>query len=218
MKQLLCIFILTSLTLNLSYAQINSKKKKTDVGGAETTDKNTSVNQPISRNTVYARVINGDTIPMITLREFSVYAPRTFSSPKEAKKYDRFVRDVKRAYPYARVAGEKLREYNAQLATFKTDKERKKFLNEKEKEIKTEFEKDIRNLTLKQGIILIKLIDRETGNTSYDLLKDMRGTLSAFMWQSLARIFSANLKLEYDAKGEDKAIEEVVLMIERGEI
>jgi hypothetical protein len=214
MKQLLFIFYSFFLINHFGFAQIASKKSKTESDSSLTTTSKHS----ISSNTVYARIIDGDTIPFITLREFSVYAPRSFTSQKEAKKYDRFVRDVKRAYPYAKLAGEKLKEYNAQLASFKTEKERKQFLNQKEKEIKSEFEKDIRNLTLKQGIILIKLIDRETGNTSYDLVKDMRGTLSAFMWQSLARFFSANLKLEYDGKGEDKAIEEVVKMIERGEI
>ena len=87
-----------------------------------------------------------------------------------------------------------------------------------EKELVGQFEKDIKNLTFTQGHILLKLIDRETGNSSYQLIKDMRGNLSASLWQSLARVFSTDLKAKYDPDGDDKQVEEIVLLIERGEI
>jgi len=77
-------------------------------------------------------------------------------------------------------------------------------------ENKTEFEKDIRDLTYTQGKILVKLIDRETGKTSYQIIKDFRGSIQAVFWQTLARIFDGNLKLEYDPFGDDKDIEEIV--------
>jgi hypothetical protein len=85
-------------------------------------------------------------------------------------------------------------------------------------EIKNEFEKDIRGFTLNQGRILLKLIDRETGNSSFALVKDLRGNFQAFFWQSVARIFSVNLKSEYDPlnNSEDKLIEEIVISIENG--
>nr|MBA3898685.1 DUF4294 domain-containing protein [Bacteroidota bacterium] len=144
--------------------------------------------------------------------------PRVFASHKEAERWDRLKRDVKKAYPYAKIAGMKLREYNDALAGMESEKERKKFLKEKEKEMKAEFENDLKNLTIRQGRLLIKLIDRETGNTSYALVKELKGSFSVFMWQSLARMFGSNLKDTYDGTGEDKAIEDIVLMIERGEI
>jgi hypothetical protein len=73
-------------------------------------------------------------------------------------------------------------------------------------------------LTVTQGRILIKLIDRETGNTSYSLVKELRGSLQAFFWQGLARLFGSNLKSEYDANGQDVQIEAIVQQIERGEL
>ena len=86
------------------------------------------------------------------------------------------------------------------------------------KELKSDFERDLKQLTITQGRILIKLIDRETGNTSYALVKELRGSLQAFFWQGLARLFGTNLKTEFDAAGEDAAIESIVQQIERGQL
>ena len=99
-----------------------------------------------------------------------------------------------------------------------SEKEKKKFIKEQEKIMKEQFEKDLKNLTYTQGKILIKLIDRETGHTSYTLVKELRGSLQAFFWQGIAKIFSANLKSEYDPDGADKMIEKVVQSIEKGEL
>jgi hypothetical protein len=112
----------------------------------------------------------------------------------------------------------KLREYDAELKKLKTDHQRRKFMKKVEDELREEFEGELRELTVRQGIILIKLIDRETGDTSYELVKQFRGAFSAFFWQSIARLFGHNLKLKYDPDGEDKMIEEIVLLIENGQI
>jgi len=93
-----------------------------------------------------------------------------------------------------------------------TKSERKSLLKEKEKELLTEYEDDIRTMTFRQGRILIKLIDRETGSPSYDLIRDLRGSTSAFFWQAIARIFGSNLKWEYDPE-EEKAIEAIIQSI-----
>lgn len=84
--------------------------------------------------------------------------------------------------------------------------------------MKEKFEKDLKKLTFNQGTILIKLVDRETGTTSYNLVKELRGSFQAFFWQSLARLFGSTLKSEYDAEGDDAAIESIVRSIEKGEI
>jgi hypothetical protein len=206
----LCLFIFLVNTFTSNGQETGTVKIKDSA--------NTSNQPPRIGTTVYAIIVDGDTIPVITLKEFSVVVPRTFSNPKEAEKWDRLKRDVKKAYPYAKIAGQKLKEYNDVLAEMKNEKERKAFLKVKEKEMKEEFENDLKKLTIKQGRILIKLIDRETGSTSYDLVKELRGSFSVFMWQSLARMFGTNLKDTYDAKGEDRAIEEIVKMIERGDV
>ena len=100
----------------------------------------------------------------------------------------------------------------------KNDHDRKVLMKNAEAQLKTEFEKDIRDMTYSQGKILVKLIDRETGKTSYQIIKDFRGSIQALFWQTLARIFDGNLKLEYDPFGDDKDIEEIVLKIESGDI
>lgn len=81
-----------------------------------------------------------------------------------------------------------------------------------------DFEDDVKNLTITQGRILLKLIDRETGNTTYLILQDLKGNFSAVFWQTVARVFGSNLKSEYDPKGEDHLIEQIVQMIEAGQL
>lgn len=87
-----------------------------------------------------------------------------------------------------------------------------------EQELLVEFEDDLKQLTITQGRILIKLVDRETGSTSYELVKELRGTFSAFFWQTLARLFGSNLKSVYDPYGEDRLIEEIIFLIDRGQL
>lgn len=166
----------------------------------------------VLKRTVY----QGDTIPMFELQPIPIFSPREFKNKREKRKYDRLHRYVVKVYPYAEVAGEMLRNYDDTLKLIKTETQRKKYMKKVEEGLKEEFSGELRRLTIMQGIILIKLIDRETGTTSYDLIKQLRGSFSAFMWQSLARLFGSNLKLEYDPLGEDEMIEEIVQKIEYG--
>ena len=84
--------------------------------------------------------------------------------------------------------------------------------------MKKQYGPELTNLTITQGRLLIKLIDRETNNTSYDLIKQFRGSFTAFVWQSVARVFGENLKDEYNANEEDKYIEEILIRIENGQL
>jgi len=111
-----------------------------------------------------------------------------------------------------------LKEYDQLLSQFSNENEKKKYMKRAEKQLKEEFGGELKQLTMSQGRILIKLIDRETGQTSYDVVKSMRGSFSAFMWQGLALMFNSNLKDDYDAEGEDIAIERAIKMIEGGEL
>ena len=163
-------------------------------------------------------IIEGDTIPLYNFKTIYITAPRVFKNDQERRKYGRLKRYVVKVYPYAEVAGEMLQHFDDTLRSIKSEKRRKKYLKKVEEELKAEFEGELKKLTIKQGIILVKLIDRETGNTSYELIKSLRGSFSAFIWQSLARLFGSNLKLEYDPNGEDAMIEEIVQQIETGQI
>ncbi len=166
---------------------------------------------------VTAVIIGNDTVPVVNLPVFYLFDVRNFKNKDDEKKYFRLKRDVIKVYPYAKLAGEKLKLYNDTLAKIPTEKMRKKFLKKIEKELKDEFTDDLEKMTYNQGRVLIRLIDRQTGDTSYHLVEELRGTFSAFFWQSLARLFGHNLKTKYNPKeGEDKTIEEIVLLIEEG--
>lgn len=161
-------------------------------------------------------IVGADTIPMVELPEIRVYNRRDFEYLYLKRRYRRLILNVKRAYPYAKIAGMKLKELDDYLVTIKSEKERKEYIEIAEKEIMAEFEKEVRHLTITQGIILVKLIDRETGRTSYQVIRELRGGLTAFFWQGIARIFGNNLKAEYDPDNKDRIIEDIVQGIEAG--
>lgn len=162
------------------------------------------------------KVIDGDTLPHINLKEVAVVPPYRFKNKRQVKRYSRLVRNVKKTLPYARMAAAKLERINNEMAAIQGEKARKKYLKEAEKELFEEFEQPLRKLTFSQGRMLIKLIDRETGDTSYNLIKEYKGGFSAFFWQSVARIFGSNLKSEYDEVGDDKMIEHIIILIDNG--
>jgi hypothetical protein len=159
-------------------------------------------------------VDGNDTILVQNLRPVLVFAWQT----RPDRKTRRLIRNVKKAYPYAQLASMKLHAYNEKLKAAKTDRERKRLMRKAEKELKKEYGDDLKKLTFTQGHILLKLIDRETGETSYELVEELRGKFTAFFWQSFARIFGFNLKRDYDPDGEDRKIEQIVQLIENGQL
>jgi Domain of unknown function (DUF4294) len=132
--------------------------------------------------------------------------------------YDRLQKRVIKTYPYAHAAADVMDMYEAVCKEITDPSEQARLLDQAEEEMKKQFEKDLRDMTVSEGIVLIKLIDRETGENSYRLVQDLKGRFSAFMWQSVARVFGHNLKDEYEAEGEDVWIENIVLQIEDGTI
>jgi hypothetical protein len=167
---------------------------------------------------VHAKIVNGDTIPFVDIDTASVYSQPYFANRKEKIRYDRLVYNVKIVYPFAKLAGVKLRGYRDTLEKLQTEHARKVYIKKAEKELEATFGDQIRDLTFNQGKILIKLIYRETGNSSYDIVKDLRGGFSAFIWQTLAVIFGYDLKTTYDPEGDDRPIERIVKAIDDGEI
>jgi len=163
-------------------------------------------------------IINGsDTIFMSTITEVVVSSgPKSRGEQRDMRKYRKLVYNVKRVYPYAKIAGRKFREIEAAMDTLKTDRQQREYINHVEAEIKSKYEEELKNLTITQGRILIKLIDRETGQTSYELVRQLQGNFHAFLWQTLARLFGSNLKMTFDEEGEDKLINDIVIMVETG--
>jgi hypothetical protein len=161
---------------------------------------------------------NNDTIYLGTLSSIYIYPPLKFKNKSQEKFYWKTVRDVKKALPYARVVSYTLNKANDDLKNIPLEKDRKKYLKNLEREVKKKYEPDIRDLTFNQGKLLIKLIDRETSMTSYELIKLYRGPLVAAFWQGVARLFGANLKEEYNGNDKDKIIERVITLVENGQL
>lgn len=166
---------------------------------------------------VKAKILKGDTIPMMNLPEVRIKGYVIYRTPSEQRRYDKLVRNVKKVYPYAHLAGIKLREYDAMMAGL-TEKEQKKLYKKAEADLKEEFGEELKALTITQGHILLKLVDREVGNPTYNIVKELRGTFVAFFWQNLSRLFGYNLKDKYDPNGRDRDIEIIVQRIENGTI
>jgi hypothetical protein len=162
---------------------------------------------------------NGETLPEVEIKEVKVYPSHpAFPRKSDFRKYERLVKNIKKVYPYALIVRNKFYQVNDELISINSEKERKAYLKKVEKDVFAEYENDIRNMTITQGRLLIKLIDRETQNTSYSLIKEYRGKFSAAFWQGIARIFGTNLKEEYDANGEDLLIETIIQEIDAGRL
>ena len=160
---------------------------------------------------------NGVTMPEIEIKEVTINARPSRARRSEYRQYERLIANIKKVYPYALMVREKLTQVNEELKNI-PDKERKRYLKEVEKDVFGEYEDDIRDMTISQGRILIKLIDRETQNTSYTLIREYRGKFSAAFWQGIARFFGTNLKEEYDPYGEDALIEAIIKEIDAGRL
>lgn len=131
-------------------------------------------------------------------------------------KYQRLINAVKLTYPIAQDAKAKLVEMEAELVKIPTKKGQKEYVKGVEKELKREYTPVLKKMSMYQGVVLLKLIDRQTGDTSYELVKELRGSFSAVFWQGVARIFGANLKTEYNSKDDDALLEGIIQLYEEG--
>jgi hypothetical protein len=154
--------------------------------------------------------------PHVYLKEITIYPSFKEMSGRQQRQYTALELKVRKVYPMARVAAIKVAEYNRIYLSFKKERERKEYIKKVEKELFTEFEADIRHMTFSEGRILIKLIDRETGKSSYEIIKEFKGGFSAFFWQTVARIFGNDLKSAYDPESEDRMIEYIIMQINTG--
>ncbi|MBP9159904.1 MAG: DUF4294 domain-containing protein [Flavobacteriales bacterium] len=172
-----------------------------------------------AQQTMVSVVIQGgDTMPTYTLAPVLVEAQMTRKVRRNAERIDRLTRYVQKVYPYALITAKLLDEYDHDLAAIHRESDKELYLKLAEAELRAEFDQDIKSMTVTQGRILVKLIDRQTGHTSYDLVKQLRGSFQAWMWQGVAKVFGNDLKGEYDPEGDDKLVESIVRRIENGEL
>lgn len=163
-----------------------------------------------------AEIINGDTFPVVDLSTYFVYTDFVFKNKKQLEQWTKVKYNVKIVYPYAILAAAKLKEYDKALEKINDSQLRKEFIKACENDLRMQFETDLKNLSINQGKVLMKLIARESGKTTYDIVKQFRGGFQAVLYQSVARLFGHNMKVEYDAMIEDLMIERAVKLIEAG--
>jgi hypothetical protein len=157
----------------------------------------------------YLTTLDGVRIPWIVTEDVNIYDTRIFRSQADRQAYNRLRYNVKKVIPYAKYAGNKYRQLERDLALTADKKKQKQLIKACEAEIKDKFKKEVVNLTVTQGEVLIKLIDRETHNTTYSLVKELKGGFTAFALQTAARIFGHNLKETYD-RDEQRDIEYIL--------
>jgi hypothetical protein len=163
-------------------------------------------------------VENGDTMYMAWLHDLWVYPPMKFKNRKQEKFYWKTVRDVKKCLPYAKMITREMAYADTELAKLPDDKARRKWWKSFEKQLYKKYESDFRGMYASQGMMLMKLMDRETNKTSYELIRQYRGKASANFWQFVAKLFKNDLKEEYDASDKDRITERVINLVEAGQL
>ena len=168
----------------------------------------------------YHTEIDGERVMMVVFNEITVFPELRFKNKKEEDFYWRTVRDVKLTLPYAKLICETLTETYEYMETFATKKEKEKFLKEMEGAVFEQYKPVLKKFSKSQAKLLIKLIQRETNQSSYNILKAFLGTFRAGFWQTFGRFFGVNLKSQYkpESNREDAIIERVCVAVEQGRI
>lgn len=163
-------------------------------------------------------VYKGDTIPAVQLPNVYIFRPLKFKNEKERREYYLLVRNVKKTLPLAHEINRAVIETYEYIETLPDKKAREKHLKLVEKGLKEQYTPIMKKLTFSQGKLLIKLVNRQTDSSSYELVKAFMGPFKAGFYQTFAALFGASLKKEYHPEGEDRLTERVVLLVENGQI
>lgn len=198
------VFLIFTLPFNLSAQMINSK----------------------GETVLNAKVVGSDTIPLVFLNPvtvFDTYMPGMSKSElkrykkhlkRSRRRYSKLRRNVYKTYPYAVMAGYVIKDIDSAMLTLRSKEAKDMYKRRKEKELTKEYKGKLEKLTMSQGKVLVILIARETGKPCYTIIKDLKGGLNARIWQTLASLFSNNLKRDYDPSGKDAQIEMICREIE----
>ena len=167
---------------------------------------------------VPACIYEGDTIASLHMPTLYCFKPLIFKNKKQQQEYNRLVRSVKKTLPIAKEVNRAIIETYEFIQTLPDEKTRQKHLQAVEKSVKEQYTPRMKKLTLSQGKLLIKLINRETDSSSYELVKAFLGPFKAGFYQAFAAIFGASLKKEYHPNEEDALVEQIALLVESGQI
>ncbi len=177
-----------------------------------------TVAAPPNLDSLMVRVEQGDTLYLAFLHDVYVYPPMRFKNKRQKRFYWKTVRDVKKTLPYAKMITRDMAYADAELAKIQDPKERRRWWRQYERTLYKKYEKDFRGMYASQGQMLMKLMDRESDRTSYELIVQYRGKASANWWQFVAKLFRNDLKEEYDATDKDKIVERVITLVEAGQL
>ena len=204
MRRATCILILSLITI---YAWSNNSQKS-----------------PIPSQdmqfieAVELQVKDNDTFYLAHMHNIYVYPKLTFSNKQQERFYWKTVRDVKKTLPFAKILTQEMIFADKQLAKIADQKKRKQWWKKYEKYLFKKYEQDFRKMTASQGQMLMKLMDRESDRTSYEIIKHYRGKASANFWQFIAKLFKNDLKEGYDAEDKDRIVERVINLVEAGQL
>ncbi len=157
------------------------------------------------------KVENGDTLVTIHLLPI-----RKYSRGKDMRRYARMIRAVKKVYPIAKEARREMALMEAELQNLPSKEDRELYTKGLQKRIVKEYTPVLKRMTIYEGQILLKLIDRETDHTAFQIIKEFRGGFVAGFWQAMAKLFGNNLKMDYDPEGDDRILHEIVTRYEKG--
>ena len=162
--------------------------------------------------------VGQDSFQYVRTNTIYIYPPMEFKNDKQRQAYNRLVYNIKKVLPLAKECNQIILETGAYLQTIPTKKERDALTKAVEKELKQKYTPRIKKLTYSQGKLLIKLIDRETHSTGYELIQAFLGPVRAGFYQAFAWVFGASLKKRYDPKGADRLVERIVSQVEAGQL
>lgn len=201
------IILAASLCALSSYAQ--SDVFNVDINAAR---------QDVYRKKYHKITEDGDTVLVLVMNQITVFPPIKFKNKKEEQFYWRTVRDVKLTLPYAKLICATLTETYEYIETFPTQKEREKHLKQMEKDVFNQYKPVLKKFSKNQARLLVKLIQRETNQSSYNILKAFLGSFRATFWQGFGKLFGVNLKGEYHPEKDrkDAIIERVCVAVEQG--
>lgn len=193
---------LLMLSIALLFSSASQAQEKTNLGGY----------------LVPMCVYNDDTIPAFQIPTIHIFKPLKFRNKKEQMEYYKLVRNVKKVYPIAREINQTIIETYEYLQTLPNEKARQRHIKRVEKGLKEQYTPRMKKLSFAQGKLLIKLVDRQSHQSSYELVKAFMGPFKAGFYQTFAALFGASLKKQYDPEGEDKLTERVIVLVESGQL
>ena len=162
--------------------------------------------------------VGGDSIQYVRTNKIYIFPPMEFKNDKQHNEYNRLVYNIKKVLPLAKECNQIILETGAYLQTIPTKRKRDEHMKAVEKDLKEEYTPRIKKLSYSQGKLLIKLIDRETHSTGYELIQAFLGPVRAGFYQAFAWVFGASLKKRYDPQGSDRLVERIVLQVEAGQL